>query len=61
MQKNKFCEGEVDVWKRNKVKGRFHGPTEIYKINRRCIQISRQVLQTSRHRRVDIGANLADD
>ena len=48
--KNKFREGEVDAWERGKVKGWFHGPMEIYKINRRCIQISPKVLQTSRHR-----------
>ena len=42
-----------------KLKRGFHEPTEINKINHRCIQIGRQVLQTFRHRHMDIGAVLA--
>ena len=51
--------GHFDVY--ISIKGRFHEQTEIYKINHQCIQISRRVLQTSSHRRMDIGAILADD
>ena len=42
-------------------KGLFHETTKIYKINHRCIQINRRVMQTSRQRCMDIGAVLADD
>ena len=43
------------------VKGRFNEPTEKCKINHLCIQNSCRVLQTSWHRRMDIGAVLADN
>ena len=43
------------------LKGRFHGTTNMNEINHRCIKISLQVLQTSRHQRMDIGAVQADD
>ena len=38
----------------------FHEPTEINKINNRCMQIRRRPLQTSRHRLMDIGASMSD-
>ena len=53
--------GRPFVQERVWLKGGFHEPTKMYKINHRCIQIGRQVLQTSRHRRMDIGAVLAAD
>ena len=34
----------------------FHRQTNIDEINHRCIKISQQVVQTCRHRRMDIGA-----
>ena len=52
------ADGKVHV---HCFKGLFHGPTEIYKINHRCIQIDRRVLQTIQHRRIDIGAILTAD
>ena len=44
-----------------RLKGGFHEPTEINKINHRCIQIGRRHLHTNRHRPMDIGAVLAAD
>ena len=43
------------------VKGRFHEQTEIYKINHRCIQIGRRLVQTYGHRPMHMGAILAAD
>ena len=44
-----------------RVKPGFHRPANINEINHRCIKISRQVVQTFRHRQMDIGAILAGD
>ena len=43
------------------LKWRFHETTKVNKIDHRCIQIDRSVLETSRPRRMDIGAVLAAD
>ena len=43
------------------VKGQFHETTKINEIYHRRIQIGRQVIQTSRNPRMDIGAVLAAD
>ena len=55
------------VFKKNKnncilyfqVKRGFHETTKVIKIDHRCIQIDLWVLETSRHRPMDIGAVLA--
>ena len=44
-----------------RVKRGFHRPANIDEINHRRIKFSRQVVQTCRHRRRDIGAVLAAD
>ena len=43
------------------VKGWFQETTKMNEIYHRRIQIGRQVIQTSRHRRMDIGTVLAAD
>ena len=43
------------------LKGGFHETTNINEINHRCIKIGRQVIQTCRHRPIEIGAVLVDD
>ena len=46
---------------RRKLKRGFHETTKINRIDHRCIQIDPWVLETSRHRPMDIGAILAAD
>ena len=43
------------------IEGRFHETTTINVIKHRCIKIRCLVMRTCRHRRMDIGAILADD
>ena len=62
---NNIGKGRLTNRKRGELNPASTGPffktTKINQINHRCIQVGRRVLQTSRHRRMDIGAILAAD